>query len=85
MRYSKVRIAILTFILGIVSVPFINGQYEKWTEITVDLPQIISDTPLIVDIYPTKRLPLQDTIWCRDMSVSKARLDSQSRRPKKNR
>jgi hypothetical protein len=56
MKYSQFRIAILTCILGIVSVPFFNGLYEKWSEPFVDLPQVVSDTPIIVDVE-TERKP----------------------------
>jgi hypothetical protein len=34
--------------LGLASVPFFNGLYEKWTEIRVDVPQIKSVTPLYI-------------------------------------
>ncbi len=56
MKYSQFRIAILTCIFGIVSVPFFNGLYEKWSEPFVDLPQVVSDTPIIVDVE-TERKP----------------------------
>lgn len=57
MNYSKHRTAVLTFILGIVSVTFFKAEYEKWTEIKVDLPKVESSSPIIIDIYPTKRFP----------------------------
>ena len=56
MKYSQFKIAILTCIFGIVSVPFFNGLYEKWSEPFVDLPQVVSDTPIIVDVE-TERKP----------------------------
>ncbi len=52
MKYSQFRIAILTCIFGIVSVPFLNGSYEKWSEPFVDLPQVISDTPITIRVCP---------------------------------
>ncbi len=58
MNYSRFRIALLTFILGIVSVPFFKTEYEKSTEIQVDLPKVESGSPIIVDIYPTERFPM---------------------------
>ena len=58
MKYSQFRIALLTFVLGIVSVPFFNTQYHIWTEIPVDLPQVVSDAPIIV-ILPTERRPFR--------------------------
>jgi len=44
------------FTIGLASVPFFNELYEKWTEIPVNLPQVESESPIIV-ILPTERKP----------------------------
>lgn len=49
----------MTFVFGITSVSFFNSEYEIWTEIQVDVPQVKSEAPIICDIYPTKRFPMQ--------------------------
>jgi hypothetical protein len=60
MKYTRFRIAIITCILGIVSVPFFNGLYKKWSEPSVDFPQVVSDTPIIV-ILPNDKKPFNMT------------------------
>ena len=59
MKCSQFRIALLTFVLGVISVSFVGGFYDKWSQPFVELPQAESDAPIIVDIYPTKRFPMQ--------------------------
>src|SRR5690242_18507206 len=46
--YSRFRIMLLTLALGMASVTFFNGLYERWSEISVDLPQVQSETPIYV-------------------------------------
>jgi hypothetical protein len=41
---------LLTIALGLASVPFYQTLRDKWTEIRVDVPQIESNAPLVVDI-----------------------------------
>jgi hypothetical protein len=48
--YMKFRILLLTLALGMASVPFFKMLYERWTEVRVDVPQIESNAPLIVDV-----------------------------------
>lgn len=48
--YMKFRILLLSLALGLASVPFFRMLHEKWTEVRVDVPQIESVAPLIVDI-----------------------------------
>ena len=50
MNYSQFRTALLTFTIGLAGVPFSNAVYAKWTEIPVDVPQVMSDTPIILHI-----------------------------------
>ena len=45
---------------GLASVPFINGLYANWTEISVNLPQVESNTPLYIQL--PKPLPEPETI-----------------------
>jgi hypothetical protein len=52
-RYSRLRIFLLTFMLGWVSAGTYTNHFD---EIPVDLPKVKSESPIIVDIYPTKRL-----------------------------
>lgn len=52
MKYSQFRIALLTFILGVISVSFVSALYDKWGEPYIELPQVKSDTPIIV-VYET--------------------------------
>lgn len=52
MNFSKLRTAILTCILGIVSVSFFRFEYEKWNEPYVNLPQVVSESPIIVKVCP---------------------------------
>jgi hypothetical protein len=47
--YNHFRIFLMMFALGLASVPFFNGLLEKWTEIPVNLPQVESEQPLIID------------------------------------
>lgn len=48
MNYPKIRTALLTLILGLVSVPFFTPLLDKWKEPYVELPQIESTSPLFV-------------------------------------
>ncbi|HRH43893.1 MAG TPA: hypothetical protein PKY82_19840 [Pyrinomonadaceae bacterium] len=57
MKYSKLRTAFLTCILGIVSVSFFKFEYEKWKEPYIELPQIVSESPIIVKICEEPNLP----------------------------
>ena len=58
--------------LGLSSVTFFRALYEKWTEVKVDLPQVQSDTPILVyprnpDFYKT--FTKEDLIQNRDLSL----------------
>jgi hypothetical protein len=57
MKYSQFRIALLTFTIGLLSVPFLAPFYDKWSEPWVDLPKTESESPLI-GILSTKKIPL---------------------------
>lgn len=48
MKYAQVRIALLTFTLGLSSVPFSDFIQTKWIESSIDLPKVTSTTPIIV-------------------------------------
>ena len=50
MKYSQIRIALLTFTLGIASVGFFNSLYEKFNASYVELPRVNSDTPIVIKI-----------------------------------
>ena len=54
--YSQLRIALLTFTLGLAGVPFASGLYKKWSEPDVEVPQVESDAPIVV-ILPTEEHP----------------------------
>ena len=55
--YSRFRVMLLTFTLGLAVAPFSNALYEKWSEIPIDLPVIESDSPIVV-MVPTERRPI---------------------------
>lgn len=59
MKYSQFRIALLTFTLGILSVPFLTPVYDKWCEPWVDVPQVESESPITV-IVSTKSHPIKN-------------------------
>lgn len=44
----RFRFFLLTLAFGLASVPVFNNLYERWTEIKVDIPQVESETPIIV-------------------------------------
>ena len=50
-HHRQFRTMLLTIALGLASVPFFRMIHEKWTEIRVDVPQIESNAPLIVNPY----------------------------------
>ncbi len=58
--YVRGRFFLIMLAFGLASVPFINGLYAKLTEISVDLPQVESDTPIYIKL-PAK-LPEPETI-----------------------
>lgn len=91
MKCSRLRIALLTFILGVVSVSFFNSEYNIWTEIQVDVPKVESETPFICNIVPTKRFSMyrhRDLDFggssggqsCNEFIKSLGKLTNQSRR-----
>jgi hypothetical protein len=43
--------------LGLASVPFFTGLYEKWSEISVNLPQVESNTPIYIQARKTNEMP----------------------------
>ncbi|HEY0426560.1 MAG TPA: hypothetical protein VGC76_02020 [Pyrinomonadaceae bacterium] len=45
---KRLRIFLMMFALGLASVSFFNSIYDKWTEIPVELPQVKSETPIII-------------------------------------
>lgn len=47
---------LLTFTIGLATVFFSSGLYEKYGEIPVDLPEVESDSPIVV-MVPTGRRP----------------------------
>src|SRR5687767_2508222 len=57
--YSRFRVMLLTFTFGLAVVPFSNLLFEKWSEIPVDLPEVESDSPIIV-MVPNERRPFSD-------------------------
>jgi hypothetical protein len=65
--YRQLRIILLTLALGLASVPFYQALREKWTEIRVDVPQIESNAPLIVDV--NKQLDDTTLFGKRDLSI----------------
>ena len=52
---------------GLASVPFINGLYTKLTEISVELPQVESDTPIYIKL-PAKLSEPETIIQDRNLS-----------------
>ena len=46
--YFRFRIFLMMLALGLAGVPFLNGVYEKWTEIHINLPQTKSGNPIYV-------------------------------------
>ena len=52
MKYFQIRTALLTFALGLVSIPFANFLQAKWIESSVELPKVNSDTPILVRVCP---------------------------------
>ncbi len=70
--YSKFRIFLLMVAFGLSSVTFFNALYDKWTEVKIDLPQVQSDTPILVFPYipPVyKKFIEKDFIQNRDLSL----------------
>lgn len=59
MKYSQFRIALLTFSIGLVSVPFLTPYYDKWCEPSVDVPQVESESPVTV-IVSTESHPFKN-------------------------
>lgn len=52
MKFLRLRTSFLTFILGIVSVPFVHFEYKKWNEPLIEIPQVRSDSPIIIIFCP---------------------------------
>jgi hypothetical protein len=48
--YSRFKIFLMMFTLGLASVPVFDGLYGKWIEAQINLPQVESETPLKVFI-----------------------------------
>lgn len=42
---------------GLASVPFFNGLFEQWTEISVNLPQVESSSPIYVQPKSVSEMP----------------------------
>jgi hypothetical protein len=55
MKYTQIRIGLLTFVLGIVSIPFFNALYYKSNEPLVNVPEVASGTAIVVSIENEKR------------------------------
>lgn len=55
------------------SVPFFTGLYEKWNEPYIDLPEVISESPIVL-VIPTDKNPLiyDESDWY--IVATKARL-----------
>lgn len=51
--YSKVRIALMTFTLGLASVWMANGLEIAWSEVPVDLPT--AESGEVLAIFPIER------------------------------
>ncbi|HEY0429718.1 MAG TPA: hypothetical protein VGC76_18190 [Pyrinomonadaceae bacterium] len=86
MKYSQFIVSILTFALGVLCVPFANGLYEKWSEPYVEVPQAVSESPIVV-IAPTEQNPFNMSgggssggQTCEDFIKSLGKLTKQSRR-----
>lgn len=50
--YTRTRIFLITFSIGLACVPFLNGALESW-EVVVELPQVKSGAPIF--IFPAYR------------------------------
>jgi hypothetical protein len=50
MKYSQIRIVLLTFTFAIASVGFLNKLTEKWIASDIELPNVNSDTPIIIKV-----------------------------------
>ncbi|MGI8545680.1 MAG: hypothetical protein ACR2MD_19665 [Aridibacter sp.] len=48
MKYSQIRIALLTFTLGFASIPFFDFAQTKWIESSIDLPKAKSEILVIM-------------------------------------
>jgi hypothetical protein len=48
MKYSQIRIGLLTFMLGVVSIPFFDFLQTKWIESLIDLPKVEFGTPIYI-------------------------------------
>jgi hypothetical protein len=48
MKYSQIRIALLTFTLGFASVSFFDFAKTKWVESSIDLPKASSEILVIM-------------------------------------
>jgi hypothetical protein len=59
MNYSQIRIALLTFTLGIASVGFFNSLYGKFNAPYVEVPKVYSDTPIVIKVC-IRHKPLTD-------------------------
>jgi hypothetical protein len=54
--YSRFRVLLFTFALGLACVPFSNNIYERLTTIQVDLPQTESSPVINVFVPPKRKL-----------------------------
>jgi hypothetical protein len=50
MKYSQIKIGLLTFALGLASVGFFNMLSEKWNASYVALPKVNSHTPIVIKV-----------------------------------
>lgn len=50
MKYSQIRIALLTFTLSLASVSFYNSLYEQWNGPLIELPKVEAESPIVVKI-----------------------------------
>ena len=56
--YSKFRIGLITFAFGLASVFVLNGSLQSSDEIPVNLPEIHSESPIIIFPRYSKEIPL---------------------------
>lgn len=65
MKYFQIRTALLTFALGLASIPFADFLQAKWIESSVELPKVNSGTPIFVRVCPEFGRP-----WTKDATIN---------------
>lgn len=68
--YRQFRVVTLTLAFGLASVPFFNNLSYKWNVVSVDVPQVESESPIYVSPYEVPKPPTKEEIFqARDMTL----------------